>query len=286
VGVQLPGVEDWVVYPLTIAGSEDVRVVIAQDQKIRLLVRDHQGVPVPGVSFLLSGRGGDSLNLKTDEAGRAEATAQPGMAYSLNILESGWTILQLIRENVEVRPEEFDIKIVRSRDLECSLESDGFATPATSLVACFGHSSPDPISVTIWNARRPQLSINEAVNRVVFLAVGCLPAESQIFMGTSGSPNAIRIELTRGPTVSVSRTVLPKDYSGPLKATATALKIAEAILGELSNRRAFMRSYSSEFTPSEGDILFGPFTPGTYKLKILDADGKVLWEETREVKGP
>jgi hypothetical protein len=42
--------------------------------------------------------------------------------------------------------------------------------------------------------------------------------------------------------------------------------------------------FSSEFTPTDGDIVFGPFAPGTYALKILDASGKTLWEETREVK--
>jgi hypothetical protein len=42
--------------------------------------------------------------------------------------------------------------------------------------------------------------------------------------------------------------------------------------------------FSSEFTPSEGDIVFGPFTPGTYELKILDANGQTLWKETRDVK--
>jgi hypothetical protein len=45
-----------------------------------------------------------------------------------------------------------------------------------------------------------------------------------------------------------------------------------------------MRLFSSESLPSDGDIVFGPFTSGTYELKILDATGKVLWEETREVK--
>jgi hypothetical protein len=36
----------------------------------------------------------------------------------------------------------------------------------------------------------------------------------------------------------------------------------------------------------EGALVLGPFAPGTYELKILDGDGKVLWEETREVKWP
>jgi hypothetical protein len=42
--------------------------------------------------------------------------------------------------------------------------------------------------------------------------------------------------------------------------------------------------YSSEFTHEDGDIVFGPFTPGTYQLKVIDAIGETLWEETRAVK--
>jgi hypothetical protein len=45
-----------------------------------------------------------------------------------------------------------------------------------------------------------------------------------------------------------------------------------------------MKKYSSEFTPTDGDIVFGPLSPGKYSLKIVDAAGKTLWEEERDVK--
>jgi hypothetical protein len=61
------------------------------------------------------------------------------------------------------------------------------------------------------------------------------------------------------------------------------LHIAEPHLGEYGKHGAYMRLFSSESLPSDGDITFGPFTPGTYDLKILDANGKILWEETRTI---
>jgi hypothetical protein len=78
--------------------------------------------------------------------------------------------------------------------------------------------------------------------------------------------------------------VLPTEFVSPLKASATALQIGETDLGASSKSGYTTKLFATEFAPSAGDIEFGPLTPGTYAFKILDATGKTVWEETRDVK--
>jgi hypothetical protein len=118
----------------------------------------------------------------------------------------------------------------------------------------------------------------------VVIAPGCSLGEAKFMPNATLPFTPIRIEMQLGPTVVVSRAALPIDSVAPLKATAKALHIAEQHLADYGKRGDVLKMFSSEFVPANGDITFGPFAPGTYALKIFDANGKVLWEETRLVQ--
>jgi hypothetical protein len=119
---------------------------------------------------------------------------------------------------------------------------------------------------------------------VVVIAPGCALGEAQFIPNATLPFTPIRIEMQHGSTVVVSRAALPGEFVSPLKATAKALHIAPQQLADYGKSGDVLKLFSSEFVPADGEITFGPFAPGTYALKILDANGKVLWEETRLVQ--
>jgi hypothetical protein len=128
------------------------------------------------------------------------------------------------------------------------------------------------------------IRIRDDASRILVVEPGCVAEELLFTPSPQASSAPIHFDLKRGPTVVVARTVLPADYTAPLKATALALTIHKLPAWEGAAQEHAMKKYSSEFTPSDGDIVFGPLTPGKYSLKIVDATGKTLWEEERDVK--
>jgi hypothetical protein len=131
---------------------------------------------------------------------------------------------------------------------------------------------------------RGSININDAASVAVLIVPGYLPAEARI--GTTpetfGAP--MHFAVKRGPTVTVARSALPGDYTAPLTATATPIHICESLLRAHGKGRDILNVFSSEFALKDGDLILGPFTPGIYALKVLDAAGKTLWEEERDVK--
>jgi hypothetical protein len=282
--VRISDTEAWVSYPLTIDAMGFARIQIDREQKVRLLVTDAMGVPAAGIQIELQGRGGETIIAKSDETGRAEAEVQPDTTYLLVISDSKWEFLHLNNPRVKARPESYEIKIAKMWVLDCALEAAGFEVPKSALIACFGPSSQEALFVSWWSTANPKVNANDAIDRAVVLAPGCLPAESQVFFRNNGADPSLHAELKRGPRVRVARAAIEGAFPGPLKAQSTALQVAPSFLGKASDSAPITEMFSSESTPTEGDIVFGPLTPGKYSLKTVDASGKTLWEETREVK--
>jgi hypothetical protein len=279
----MPKGENWISYPLTIGATGHAIIQVDQDQTVRILALDTLGAPVPELRFSLLAKGGESIVLTTDIEGRGEVVVQPGETYHLHMSVAMWGTIDQKRILVKARREPYELKLARQRYAKCILSGLDGEQPALSLTACFGPSSPGPLFVDVLGARG-SININDAASVAVLIVPGYLPAESRI--GTTpetfGAP--MHFAVKRGPTVTVARSALPGDYTAPLTATAIPIHICESLLRAHGKGWDILNVFSSEFALKDGDLILGPFTPGIYALKVLDAAGKTLWEEERDVK--
>jgi hypothetical protein len=195
-----------------------------------------------------------------------------------------WGFLLQDIPRIKARPDPYEINIARRWMLGCSLRADGFDPPEQALIACYDSTSPEPLFVEWVAGNNRSISVNDAIRRAVVMAPGCLPVEVQLFVTASTGGPPIRAEVKHGPKVVVQRSVLPTEHASPLKATATAVHICENHLGAYGSRDDVSELFSTEFVLPDGDIVFGPFTPGTYELMILDATGKTVWEQTKVIE--
>jgi hypothetical protein len=283
--VRLPESKNWVPHTIAIEDGDIVRVVIDTDQKVRLLARDYFGAPAPGVELALSSRGSELIRAKTDEEGRAEMQVQADTEYFVEVKSHEWFHANR-QEQHKVKASALvrELRLKRRYGYEYSYSAVGFEKPGRITVHLYGEDLNDPKGQTSCYENLNSIGIMDDVRLLVVDEPGCVIEHLPIDPSTKGAGPPIQIELRRGPTVVVARAVLPADYIAPLKATAQAIKIDKIPLWEGAAQERAMKRYSSEFTPTEGDIVFGPLSPGKYALKILDANGKTLWEETREVK--
>jgi hypothetical protein len=282
--VRLPNSEQWITYPIKIDATNNAKIAIDLEQQVRLHLRDSRGTPVPGVMVILQAQGGDTLTTRSDEQGRASVTANPNETYRTFVGESGWRHMLKIGPTVKARTEPYELWLAQEWILKCSIDVTGSVPPLKALIAFYDSARHEHLYVEAWFTNDSTLIINDAAQRAVVLAPGCAALETHSMVRPDEGRSTISLELKRGPTINVSRTVLPIEVLSPLKGRATAIHVAERHLGDYGKQRDVTSMFSSEFTPSEGDIVFGPFTPGTYELKILDANGQTLWKETRDVK--
>jgi hypothetical protein len=225
------------------------------------------------------------IKARTDEEGRAEVHAQADTDYFVEVLSQEW-LLESMRNQPKVKAggNLCEFTVTRWIKYEFAYSAVGFEKPKRIHIKTYGAGPDDPkYQLTCYESMN-SISLTDNIGQILVAEPGCLAEELLFTPSPEPSAAPIHIELKRGPTVIVARAVLPADYIAPLKATAQAIKIDKIPLWEGAAQERAMKRYSSEFTPTEGDIVFGPLSPGKYALKILDANGKTLWEETREVK--
>jgi hypothetical protein len=181
---------------------------------------------------------------------------------------------------MQAQAEEYEITLARSRMLNLSLKANDFEAPDKATLVYFTASGQPPHEYKHWSQSNPTVDAHDAITRILVLAPGCLYADAKFDpKDENGNLNAVA-HLERGPTVTVPRSELPLECALPLKASAVPKKIAVDLIGYTD---AVIHFYS-EGAVSDDGVVFGPFTPGTYDLKIVDADGKILWEQTKEFK--
>jgi hypothetical protein len=284
--VRIPGSENWIPYTITLNEGDDVRVAIDAERTICILARNSFGAAAAGVELGLTAPGRAPLKVKTDEEGWAEVEAEADILYLVEVTDYEWKGARVEDLNCKVKAgsKVHELTLARVLELGFTYSAVGFAKPARIAIALFGTPTGEFLTYAEVSAMQSRMRITDAVTRIAVIEPGCLYEELPINPTASTAGPPVHLELKRGPTVSVDRALLPKEYPEPLKASAKALTIAKYPMPDNHYLREALKKCSSEFAPSAGDIVFGPFTPGTYELKIRDASGKTLWKETREVK--
>jgi hypothetical protein len=249
-----------------------------------VLVRDSFGAAVPGVRIELESIGRDKLLTTSDHEGRAEVLVEADTDYSLGINSRDWRCTTRSSPLIKAGPKVHELVVARPLAIEFSYSTAGIKEPSQVLVAMYGSNRDDYFFFAPVYSNPNQLWILDVVRRLVVLSPGCVPEEVLVSPTGQDPGPPIHVELRPGPTISVSREVLPKESAAPLKATTTATSIAHLPMATHLEQFVRQKIFSSSIKLRDGDIVFGPFTAGTYALKILDATGKTLWEEEREVK--
>jgi hypothetical protein len=285
--VRLRGCKNWTPYPINVEKNGQAQVLLDPKDAIRIRVRDLKGLGIGEARIQLIHSSGELLSATTDEQGNAQVLAPRGEIFRTRIEAKGRSSTTWRQDELQVRTEPYDFTLARNSWLSFWLEGTNFQAPGEAVIVSYGDMHSEFIGIHVWSAwdKWPPMS-NDAVKRIVVIAPGCAPAAKDIEPPTMDSFRSSQagVKVHRGPTIVVPRAVLTHSIAEPIRATATAIHIAESHLGEFGKDSYITEKFSSEFTPTEGDIVFGPFAPGTYALKILDASGKMLWEETRLVQ--
>jgi hypothetical protein len=282
--VRHPGSKSLIIHPLHMIDDSHTQVRIDFAHIVRIRARDTSGSPVAGLGIHLTNPRLETVRAVTDVDGRAQCLVARDEACQLSVPHVRVIGNGLNLSDVRPRDAEYAITIDRVSQLRFTLEAVGQDPPTEAIVACFNTTYPEQPSLIWWTPSTPTTNFNLAVSRIVVFAPGFLRSESQLPPITNSEESIIPVRLQRGPILRVPRSVLPTEFVSPLKASATALQIGETDLGASSKSGYTTKLFATEFAPSAGDIEFGPLTPGTYAFKILDATGKTVWEETRDVK--
>jgi hypothetical protein len=280
----LPDSENWAAHTILINRGDYVRVDIDIDKKVRLRTLDAFGSIVPGVELGLIAFGRELIKATTDQEGRAEIRVEADTEYFVQVMSMKWTHARIF-DQPKVRASAISREILlRNRvEIQVSCSAVGFDAPPRIGVLLYGKDADDWLGETSIANPSP-LPITENVKRLVVIEPGCLAEEILVNLDPSDARPLVRVELKRGPTVVGARTTLPRQYTSPLRARAQALKVYNLPARDAALQKMAMKKYSSEFAPTDGDIIFGPLSPGKYSLEIVDATGGILWEETREVR--
>jgi hypothetical protein len=284
--VRLPDSKSELSYPVTIDATNVVRIKVDLEPRVRVLLLDLSGVPVPNVYVSLRTHRGEAISGKSDEDGRAAILVQADESYALRVSVAKWQTADRDPIRVKARPDVYEIRIARAWWMSIALHANGVDLPQTSLIAYFDGSSTEHLYFQHFLSSFQKVLVNETYKRAIVLAPGCQPTEVPLGDGATTDDPPVKVEVKRGPTIELSRELLPRSFTPPLQWSATALHVAESYLGPRGKISYITQFFSTKPTPMEGALVLGPFAPGTYELKILDGDGKVLWEETREVKWP
>jgi hypothetical protein len=207
--VQLPSKEDLITYPLTSIISDRAEVRIDLGQRIRVIARDHFGLPVVGVSVRLTNERSESMAATTDQEGRTQFMAPPGATFQLSVQGGGYVSLSREPFDVNARPEEYELTLARSSRLELALEVVDQQPPQRAVAALLGATTAGTLSARWWHVKGPFLPIHSAVDRIMVFAPGFLAAEMQVSPSPEGEESYSRVPLRRGRTSEVSRALLP-----------------------------------------------------------------------------
>jgi hypothetical protein len=278
--VQTPDSQDEGNYPLEVDADGVAIIRVQKAPRIRVRARDYLGAPVSGARMSLGSNGGSSKPCTTDDEGRVQFPAGAGVSYDIWMADSLWQVIKPSPSFLQVQADEYEVTLARTCALNLSLEAVGFEPPDKAHLVFFGPSSPEFLSVRSWRKSTPSRLAHDGITRIVVLAPGCLHAEAHFdAKDANGNLNAVA-HVVRGPTVTVPRSELPSEFAMPLKGIAQALRIAESLIKNYS----ITDDFHSEGVASDAGMVFGPLTPGTYELRIFDAQGKVLWKETRVIR--
>jgi hypothetical protein len=271
-------------YALDFDSEGNAKIFIDTESTIKVALRDPEGVPVVGIEVALNGPNEKSKPLSTDREGRVQFIAKPSTDYWLSVEDSAWRLLGSWSNSVTLRPEEYELTVAKSADIWLCFGGLGSGWHRTVLVACYSGGIPERMNLSLCTPFAPVVRAHVAVKRMVVVLVGFKPAEIPVDPGSIGTHESIDVTPILGMTFNVPRSSLPQQTNGPLQATATPLEILKEHLGIQSKNEHLLWHFGSTFTPPEGDIVFGPFTPGTYELKILDATGAVVWQQTKTIE--
>jgi hypothetical protein len=196
-----------------------------------------------------------------------------------------WVLLGAGSHRVTLRPEEYELTVAKKAAIVLTINAPGDDVTYEALVACYPSGGSEQLTFCkCFSRSRHLFYIHEAARRIVVLLPGFLPAEVRIGPNASGHFEAVQVRPLPGISVAIPKAAFPPHSSGPLTATATPVAIAPKDLGSLATEKEYITRFTSAFTPPDGDITFGPFTPGTYDLKIVDASGAVVWQQTKVIE--
>jgi hypothetical protein len=282
--VRLANSEDWISYPLTLTEHGQAQVRINTESQIKVRVRDPSGAPISAVKIVLMDGPTEPVSAFTDHEGRAALIASSAGKYRMYVQGPVWKNLNMRALFATVQPDVYELTVVKSAGLRLTWDAPRMSPPEKALVVLYGSDKSKPLSLYWWTSGQPIIDCHNAVRRIVVFAPGWLPAEAQVTSNAELGESHAFVQVHPGPNLTVPRDDLPKELASPLKATAIALQIAKGRFGPFAEREIAPHLFASEFTPPNGDIVFGPFTPGTYELKILDATGAVVWQQTKTIE--